>query len=230
MQFFSSRIMITIIVRRVYKFLKASLFSILSVVVIYFVFALLFSIIRTIPHEQTCSPTIEIFIASNGVHLDIILPVENIDPEFQKELKILNNTKFVAFGWGDKDFYINTPEWSDLTFCTAFKALFLKSKTAMHVTCFQSSSQSWRCLKLCKSQSDLLNKYIENSFAKTENGNLIKLDVEGYSNFDCFFEAKGSFSFYKTCNIWVNKALKEIGVSTSVWSPFEFGILYHLPA
>ena len=56
-----------------------------------------------------------------------------------------------------------------------------------------------------------------------------KLDVEGYNSYDSFFEAKGSFSFYRTCNIWVNKALKVIGVKTSIWSPFDFGVLHHLP-
>jgi len=40
---------------------------------------------------------------------------------------------------------------------------------------------------------------------------------------------QGSFSLIKTCNIWVNKALKETGVPTSVWSPFDFCILYYLP-
>jgi len=99
----------------------------------------------------------------------------------------------------------------------------------MHVTCYQGSYQSWKRLSLCNSQLKLLNSYIENSFAKTENGNLIKLNVDGYYNYDSFFEAKGSFSFYKTCNIWVNKAMKIIGVKTSIWSPFEFGIMLHLP-
>lgn len=215
--------------RQLFKFLKILLFSILSIITIYFVFALLFSFLRTIPSEQTCSPTKEIFITSNGVHLDIVIPVENVQPEFLEKLDILKGTKYVSFGWGDQEFYINTPTWADLTFGTAFKALFLKSKTAMHVTCYQSSYQSWKRLKLCSPQLDLLNQYIENSFTKTEAGSLIKLNVEGYYNYDSFFAAKGSFSFYKTCNIWVNKALKVIGVRTSIWSPFDFGILHHLP-
>jgi len=39
----------------------------------------------------------------------------------------------------------------------------------------------------------------------------------------------GSFSLFNTCNVWVNKALKVTGIETSVWSPFDFGVLHHLP-
>ena len=200
-----------------------------SAIVVYFIFAVLFSFLKTIPPKQNCTATNEIFITSNGVHLDIILPVENVNPRFLEKLDILPGTKFVSFGWGDKEFYINTPEWSDLTFTTAFKVLFVKSKTAMHVICYENSYQSWKHLNLCDVQIDSLNRFIENSFKKTENGNVVKLDVKGYYNYDSFFAAKGSFSIFQTCNVWVNNALKEIGVKTSIWSPFDFGVLHHVP-
>lgn len=162
------------------------------------------------------------------MHLDIVMPLENIEPEFLCRLEILPGTKYVSFGWGDKEFYINTPEWKDLTFKTAFKALFLKSETAMHVTCYSTRYSSWRDIKICSSQLDLLNRYIEKSFSKNENGSFKKLTVPGYYENDFFFEAIGSFSLFKTCNVWVNNALKETGVPTSVWSPFDFGVLHHL--
>jgi len=178
---------------------------------------------------MNCAADKEIYITTNGVHLDIILPVENVEPEFLSKLEILPGTKYVSFGWGDKEFYINTPEWKDLTFKTAFKALFLKSETAMHITCYSTSYSSWRNIKICSSQLDLLNKTIENSFSKNENGSFKKLAVPGYYESDFFYDATGYFSLFKTCNVWVNNALKEARIQTSIWSPFEFGVLYHLP-
>jgi hypothetical protein len=83
---------------------------------------------KTHPPKQDCVTDREIYITTNGVHLDIVLPVENVEPEFLSRLEILPGTKYVSFGWGDKEFYINTPQWKDLTLKTAFKALFLKSK------------------------------------------------------------------------------------------------------
>lgn len=215
--------------RKILSFLKYAIVFIMSIVLGYFISAVLFSVLKTHPPKINCPAEDQIFITTNGVHLDIILPVENIDPLFSEKLEILPNTKYVAFGWGDKQFYINTPEWKDLTFKTAFNALFLKSETAMHVTFYRNSYSTWRKLQLCSSQIDTLNIYIENSFQKDEKGSLQKIAVPGYYKTDTFYEANGSFSLFKTCNIWVNKALKETGVETSVWSPFDLGILRHLP-
>jgi hypothetical protein len=73
-----------------------------------------------------------------------------------------------------------------------------------------------------------LLKYLSNSFKK-DDGKIQKIDIDGYAYNDSFYDANGSFSIFKTCNIWVNKALKEANIETSVWSPFDIGILYHLP-
>jgi uncharacterized protein (TIGR02117 family) len=215
--------------KKSFRLFKRTLFILISIIVIYIVMAALLSILKTHPPKSNCNSDNEIYITTNGVHLDIILPVTNVESEFLNKLEILSGTKYVSFGWGDKEFYINTPEWKDLTFKTAFKALFLKSETAMHVTCYSTSYSSWKKIKICSSQLDLLNKYIEKSFSKNENGGLQKIAVPGYYQSDFFYEAKGSFSLFNTCNVWVNKALKVTGIQTSVWSPFDFGILHHLP-
>lgn len=210
------------------KFLQKTLFGFIAGFLFYLFFALLFSFLPTHPPQQNCLPENEIFIASNGVHLDLILPIENVSPQIRRQLNILPGTQFIAFGWGDKEFYVKTPEWSDLTFPVAFKALFLKSETAMHVTFYPYTFQTWKKLKLCSVQLTRLNYYIENSFKKNEQGNFLKMDFEGYTTYDNFYDATGSFSLFNTCNVWVNLALKEIEIKTSVWSPFDFGILYHL--
>jgi len=167
------------IIRWIFKLLKPAMIFLISAILIYLTSALIFSVLKTYPPKLNCLAENEIFITTNGVHLDIVLSVENIDTEFLKKLEILPQTKYLAFGWGDKQFYINTPEWKDLTFNTAFKALFLKSETAMHVTCYRNSYSLWRKIKLCSSQLDSLNSYIEKSFLKSDNGRLQKIAVTG---------------------------------------------------
>ena len=191
--------------------------------------ALLFSFIKTKNTDLDCLKQKEIYITTNGVHLDIIVPVDNLNKEFTSQLKLIRGTKYVSFGWGDKKFYINTPDWSDLTFPTAFRAVFLKSKTAMHVTCYSDIYKSWRKVELCEEQYRIIKDYILNSFLKDENGDIMRIDIEGYGLNDSFYDANGSFSLFKTCNIWVNIGLKKAGIETSIWSPFDFGILHHLP-
>lgn len=217
------------ILKLIFTLLKSVFGFLFSAIILYFTAALFLSYLKTHPPKQDCLTDKEIYITTNGVHLDIVLPVENIEPEFLNLLVILPGTKYVSFGWGDREFYINTPEWKDLTFKTAFKALFLKSETAMHVTCYRGFGRDWKPVQLCGSQINSLNGHIEKSFIENENGKLLKLDVPGYFENDAFYAAKGSFSLFKTCNVWANRALKETGVPTSVWSPFDFGVLHHLP-
>lgn len=215
--------------KNLFRFLKHTFLILMGILLIYFLSAVLLSFLKTHPPKLNCIPNNEIFITTNGVHLDIIVPVEKLDYYFKEKLGVLPHTKYISFGWGDKDFYINTPEWKDLTFKTAFKALFLKSETAMHVAFYTNTHRSWKILSLCESQLVTLNKYIENSFRETENGKLQKSAFPGYFENDLFYDAKGSFSLFNTCNIWVNRGLKKADVKTSVWSPFDLGVLYHLP-
>jgi uncharacterized protein (TIGR02117 family) len=210
------------------SFVKNILLIILTAAIVYFITAFFLSYLPAVPKNVNCTPDKTIYITSNGVHLDIVLPVSNIEAKLTEQLEVSPDIRFIAFGWGDKNFYAKTPEWSDLTVPVAFKALFLKSETAMHVTLYRQTYEHWREVKLCIHQLDSLNNYIENSFEKTETGKLQKTDFSGYSNSDSFYEAKGSFTLFKTCNVWTNNALKQTGIKTSVWSPFDFGVLYHL--
>ena len=217
------------IIKTILKFLKSIILVLVAGIAFYLGTALLFSFLPTHPPKHNCLHQYEVFVASNGIHLDIFLPIENIEPQILHQLDVLPGTLFIGFGWGDKDFYIKTPEWTDLTFPVAFKALFLKSEAAMHVTYLPFSLQSWQKIQLCNSQLKTLNLYIENSFKKDKNGNFLKTNFNGYSHYDTFYDATGSFSLFKTCNVWVNTALKKIEIKTSVWSPFNFGVLFHIP-
>lgn len=213
---------------KIFRPVKFFLYSLVFLVILYFSLALLFSYLPTHPPDHDCTPGSTVYIASNGIHIDFIFPVNDRDSAFIPIPENLSTVRFVSYGWGDKNFYIKTPEWSDLTFLVAFKALFLKSEAAMHITFYQNFQPGWKEINLCDWQMNELNRYIENSFEKDKHGNPIKMKFEGYSRYDVFYEAKGSFSLIQTCNEWINKALKEIEIKTSVWSPFDFGVMYHI--
>jgi len=105
----------------------------LSLIILYLLTAWVCSNIATNSRENLPNRNNEIYVVSNGVHTDIILPLESINTQIIQNLHLHPNTKYVAFGWGDKGFYLNTPTWGDLTFSTAVNALFLKSQSAIHV-------------------------------------------------------------------------------------------------
>lgn len=179
---------------------------------------------------------IKLFVLSNGVHTDLVLPVKtkfkDWTTHFPKDSFNVTSPLYthIAFGWGDKEFYLNTPEWSDLKFSTAFNAMFGLSESAMHVSYLKErkkESENCKLVTIDSTQYKKLISYIENSFEKKKN-EIIPINHPGYGNFDRFFEAKGTYSLFYTCNVWTNFALKEIKVKTAIWSPFSGGLMRSL--
>lgn len=112
------------------KFTGRFILGIFAFIVVYVLATLGLSHI-TVNIEPEKSDEVAIFINSNGVHTDIVVPVSNDIKDWSKEI-LFNHTKakdslmkYIAFGWGDKGFYLDTPEWSDLKASTAAKAAFL---------------------------------------------------------------------------------------------------------
>ena len=166
-----------------------------------------------------------IYLTTNGVHLDIVIPKNNIDSLLLSGLKQEQSDKYLSFGWGDENFYINTPTWGDLTFKNAFSAMFLKSSTLMHVTRYKSKRSDWIEINISESELNKLNSYLQNTFKTNENGIKIILNNQGYSPTDDFYKAKGSYSCFKTCNSWVNSGFKKSGLKSCLWTPFDFGLM-----
>ena len=159
---------------------------------------------------------IPIYILTNGVHTDVVLPLKSEHYDWTNQLKP-EHTKakdstyqYAALGWGDKGFYLETPTWADLKTSTALKAASGLSSTAMHVTFYKDLKESNSCKKL-QISSDNYKKlilFINESF-QTKSGEFLKIETDAvYGKHDVFYEANGSYSLFYTCNSWANQALK----------------------
>ena len=200
----------------------------LAIPVIYIIVSLILTTIIIDKKDNTTVCNKSIFLNTNGVHLDIILSRNDIDTKLIKGINQLENENYISFGWGDENFYLNTPTWNDLTFSNAFQAMFLKSSTLMHITRYKHKRNNWVEIRINESELQKLNIYILKTFKKDEYGNKIILDNKGYSEIDDFYKAEGSYSCFKTCNSWVNTGFKESGLKSCYWTPFDFELLKNM--
>jgi len=140
---------------------------------------------------------------------------------------LLHGAKYIAFGWGDKGFYLNTPTWGDLTFNTAFKAAFGLSSSAMHVTYYSQMTENEYCVKmvLCEFQYRELIKNIQNKFKKNSSDLILINTDQNYGQYDSFYEANGTYSIFYTCNVWVTETLKNSKMKAGYWTPFSPEVL-----
>jgi uncharacterized protein (TIGR02117 family) len=219
------------------KFLKRILKIIgwfLLFIILYFISAFTFSWISVNSDFKQCDKdAVEIYILTNGVHTDLVLPIKNelkdwtafVNPSDTKSAD--TSVSYAAFGWGDKGFYLETPTWADLKFSTAFKAMFFLSSSAMHVTFHKSLFKSETCRKICITKENYrkLVNYIDNSFDK-DNGSARLIKGASYSDHDLFYEATGTYNLFYTCNTWANSGLKAADLKACLWTPFDQGIFY----
>ncbi len=212
-------------IRNLFRYIIRSLLFLAAAILLYYLAALVFSIIPTRPKTQVCASTSSYFITTNGIHLDVVVPKDFFAEDNWAGLTIPDRVQYVAVGWGDKGFYLETPTWDDLKLSTALQALFWKSETAMHLTYYTRKPTSWRAIELCPEQIADLQTYMLDSFEKTKDGRVMEILGAGYTDSDLFFEAVGNYSVFRTCNNWANQALKAAGVKTAVWSPFDWGVL-----
>ena len=186
-------------------------------------------------HIGTYIPTkngVEIFMKSDGVHTDFVLPVKTSTKDWSKTFlrsytKSNDSTKqHISIGWGDQGFFLNTPQWSDLTFETAFNAAFYRGKSAIHTNYILEKDilDNKKRLVISKRQYQLLCTYIEKSIVYNSNHSIAVIPNRGYWDNDCFYQSKGSYGLFSTCNSWINSGLIAANLQACLWTPFNSGI------
>ncbi len=221
-----------------FKFTVNSILVILCAVLVYFIVTLLGTIIPSNIFSKQPNTGITIFIKSNGVHTDLVVPTENKFYDWSKKISpedfglITSENSYTSFGWGDKGFYLNTPNWSDLKLSTAIDAILpYTGGSAMHVSIYEKSlteNKQTKKIILTEEQYLILCSFILKSFVKTEEGNFVLINGYHYNGAtDNFYEAVGSYHLFNTCNYWAYSGLKAAGVKTAFWAPFDKCIFYH---
>lgn len=205
----------------------------LSLIAFYFLAAFILSRI-TVNGKPVPSNDVSIYIISNGIHTDIAVPATHMLKDWTKEIKY-NHTvhadstyNYLAFGWGDEKFYLETPEFSDLKLSTGLRAITGLSTSAMHTSYYHTPVEDQHCKKIIisnKQYQQLIN-YVTASFLTDAKGNFINIGSEiHYDDTDAFYKAKGSYSIFKTCNTWANSALKSCDQKACLWTIFDTPIL-----
>ena len=176
---------------------------------------------------------ITLFLVSNGVHTDVVMPLKN---EVFDWTSVVNpadtitddaNVAYVGLGWGERNFYLYTPEWKDLSVSNALGALSGLNRTLIHITYYNFEPKEDDYIvkfSATSEQYQRLTKLLSESF-KQEDGKSILLKGIHYQSNDAFYEAKGRYHLFNTCNTWLNDRLVESGLKGVYWTPFSSPLL-----
>lgn len=176
----------------------------------------------------------QIFIKSNGVHTDIVLPIKSdiIDWSelfpFENTLSKSTDFSYVGIGWGDKGFYLDTPTWSELKVSTALIAGTGLGNAALHITYYKDILEDdlTYSMKIDENQYKSIILSVKKSLQWLNEKPIYINTTAQYGQNDAFYEAIGSYSIFHTCNTWTNNVLKNANLLSSKWVAFDDGILY----
>jgi uncharacterized protein (TIGR02117 family) len=172
-----------------------------------------------------------IYVVSNGWHTGLILPAsaDGIDLSLVFRPTDLPDPDgagdWLLFGWGDRDFYVNTPTWSEFSPRTALVALTGSGASLLHVDHLRRPEEVFdpRPLTLTREGYRRLVRAIVATARVGPEGRPVSRP--GYGATDVFYEARGRYSLLRTCNNWTRDVLAEAGVEIGRWTPFSGGVM-----
>ena len=178
---------------------------------------------------------IEIYVANSGIHSDIIVPVRHPIWNWQRYLSLAEigldakeNYNYLSFGWGDRDFYMQTPTLAEANPAVAARAVLMPTPATMHVIGYREIPQHLevKCAGISRADYLKLQQFIWASFELGDSGQPTRLG-NGYYNSSGFYAATGDYSIFRHCNTWLAEGLRHADVNTPLWAWSPSAILFH---
>lgn len=188
-----------------------------------------------IPVNRTWSEAdegITVYLRSNGVHVDLILPASAQGLDWRPLLPESDfaapppNPQWFAFGAGERRVYLETPRWRDIKPRAVWAGL-TGGERVMHVERVAAIGPDVRAIRLRPEEYRRLWASVRSEFGFSERGGRPRrVDHPGYWTNDAFYEGYGKASAVNTCNQWVADRLRTAGIETSLWTPFTWGLMW----
>ncbi len=174
---------------------------------------------------------VRIYVDDNGVHTGLVLPQVAAGVDWRGQLRgdALADPRYaglshVAFGWGDRAFYVETPHWSDIKLSTILRAAGGSRRTVVHVEHLSEPrvEPGRKSVVLRPDEYRRLAAFIRATFATEPDA---PAPIHGYFANDAFYSGRGTYSAINTCNAWTGAALRAAGVKIGLWTPFPVTVM-----
>jgi uncharacterized protein (TIGR02117 family) len=205
---------------------------------LYFMAAVVGSLIPVNGGWREPKDGITIYLHDNGIHTSIIIPCADVGARdnclFPTEHLPNPNypTRWQMIGWGDREFYLKTPTWGDLDLSVAITAFKGSGHTLVHVDHLERLPQNG--IRAVRVSAAAFLRIVSDIMAET----LVETDItryafkaiKGYGNHDVFYSGRrvkrANYSALYTCNNWISDLLAKAGVKTGYWTPLPFGVMW----
>src|SRR5690348_8612996 len=186
------------------------------------------------PQVTEAESGIVLYACDNGVHTDLVVPVAAGGTDWRTMFMAeafggpTDGYDHLGIGWGSRDFYVNTPTWSDVKLATTVKSV-LWDETVLHVEYRPRPTAAEPCREWRTDEAAYgrIAGFIRDSLRLSQ-GKPVQA-APGYGARDSFYVANGSYTILDTCNQWTGNALRLGGAPVAPWTPFSFLVLWKMP-
>lgn len=176
---------------------------------------------------------ITILVQSNGVHTALILPLVIPARDWRGTFPASDIAasarpySHVSISWGERQVFLNTPTWWDLSPGTALRVIGIGGDGLVHVAHYvrPAPDTNTRSLRLRRSEYARLVTAIDAQLGPDWPGR----HYPGYGSQDVFYETGGRYTVLRTCNQWTSDMLAAAGVRTGRWTPLAGGVMKWVP-
>lgn len=177
---------------------------------------------------------VEILIETNGVHTAIVMPLVTPAKDWRADFPASDIAapdrpySHVSVSWGEREFYLNTPTWADLSAATVLRIVTTGGQGLLHVAHYvrPTPDATIRPLRISAADYARLVDQIEAQLPPAGT----RRTYPGYGDYDIFYEAPGKYTPFNTCNTWTGDILAGAGIRVGAWTPFAGGVMKWAPA
>ena len=175
---------------------------------------------------------IEIMVETNGVHTAIVMPLVTPEKDWRGTFPASDiaapdrSYTHVSVSWGEREVFLNTPTWGDLSPMTVLRVIGLGGDSLVHVYHYvrPGPGEHIRPLVLTSAQYRRLVARIERQAPDAATPR-----YPGYGAQDVFYDAPGRYTATNTCNQWTSDTLAHAGVRMGWWTPMAGGVMKWVP-
>jgi len=175
---------------------------------------------------------VEIMIETNGVHTAIVMPLVSPQKDWRPDFPTADLRApyrpytHVSVSWGEREVFLNTPTWGDITHSTIAGAV-VSGDSLLHVAHYVRPvpGKDLRPLLITETQYARLVAAIERQVIPPQD----RKTYPGYFDNDVFYDAPGTYHLGNTCNQWTSDTLALAGIRVGLWTPLAGGVMRWIP-
>ena len=171
---------------------------------------------------------VEIMVETNGIHTGIVMPLVTARKDWRSDFPAgdipASDRPYthISVSWGEREVFLNTPTWADLSPLTAARAAF-GGDGLLHVAHYvrPAPDADLRVLRVTPAQYARLVRAIERQVLPAAR----RPPLRGYDTHDVFYDAPATYHLGNTCNQWTSDTLAAAGIRTGLWTPLPGGVM-----